>query len=214
MKHASTLWLFTSILVAAVSIAACSSDDDSSPAGAAGATSDGGAGAAGTAGSAGTSGSAGTAGAAGQAGAAGEAGAAGQAGAAGEAGASGAAGAAGEAGSSGAAGTAGAAGSPNPPDCSSLANTDLKDLTAAERAQLCDCLAALQGGYGFTKDCNGATFNVWTDQAECLTEMPANCNEKADAAIKCSEEIGKDVCKTLDLMQNNPNCKAIVACSQ
>ena len=129
-----------STLTAALTVFACSSDDDSgggsggksgsagsagssagsggtagstggsSGSGATGGTSGSG-GSAGTAGSGGTAGGAGSAGAGGSAGAAGSAGSGGSAGAAGSAGSSGSAGAAGSGGSSGAAGSAGSGGS-------------------------------------------------------------------------------------------------------
>jgi len=68
----------------------------------------------------------------------------------------------------------------------------LSTLTTAEFRTLCDCSAALGGGYGQTQTCsNGETVKTPTDQASCVvgqTKVGPTCTATVNDALSCAAE--------------------------
>ena len=85
----------------------------------------------------------------------------------------------------------------------------LVDLTAAELRAVCDCGAALGGGYGKSKSCDGGTtVNTAVDQATCVarfTTVKSSCTSTVTEALGCAAEL--DQCNV-----TGPGCRSFFAC--
>lgn len=80
------------------------------------------------------------------------------------------------------------------------ASTKLVDLTAAQEGELCDYVADLEGGYGFSKMCgDGITVRV-KDRASCIAMLegaPTSCTATVGDAEACAAAASGDLCKLL-----------------
>jgi hypothetical protein len=91
--------------------------------------------------------------------------------------------------------------------CPSDQSRRIADLTStSDRQAFCDCVAAVGGGYGQSKSCDGGTVvKTSTDRASCLAQfggMSGSCTATIGDALACATDLQQcnltgSACQTL-----------------
>ncbi|MDQ2644795.1 MAG: hypothetical protein M3020_13350 [Myxococcota bacterium] len=87
-------------------------------------------------------------------------------------------------------------------------------LSEGERADLCDFLSGMLGGYGFQADCPDHDAAAWAapDQATCVTSVPDTCGTPVWVMEECIEAVSKDLCHGRSIQATHPACVRNVQC--
>ncbi|MBX3191909.1 MAG: hypothetical protein KF819_33265 [Labilithrix sp.] len=83
------------------------------------------------------------------------------------------------------------------------------DLDEAERRQLCDWTASIQGGYGVIRQCDGGNVPSAPNQQACVDGVPDdNCEVTVAEYETCAVRFAADACTAFGSVE----CAPIVAC--
>jgi hypothetical protein len=92
------------------------------------------------------------------------------------------------------------------------AERQLRTLSGAERAQLCDWIAARFGGYGKTLKCADGSRSSRDSQAECVESLTGlDCEATVGDADTCIDLTLS--CASFFVVLSNPACQRVAACA-